>query len=156
MKWANRISSLCLIGVSIIVCLASLRLGIGEFGNPGPGLLPFYTSSLLLFLSLVILIKDIIAIDERRNAKFPVSQGNLQRPAGLLIGLIGYVLLLNFFGYLITTSLLIFIMLFIFDPNPKKWWKFLILGVVSANLSFLIFYKWLQVQLPMGKFQVGF
>jgi putative tricarboxylic transport membrane protein len=152
MKWANRISSLFLIVVSIIVCFASVTLGIGEFQNPGPGLLPFYTSLLLFFLSLMVLIKNLIAKDEGGDAIPLVLQGNLRKPASLIISLIGYVLTLNSLGYIISTSLLIFIMLFIFDSNPKKWWKFLIVGVISANLSFLIFNKWLQVQLPIGLF----
>jgi putative tricarboxylic transport membrane protein len=152
MKWPNRISSLFLIVVSIIVCFGSVRLGIGEFQNPGPGLLPFYTSLLLFFLSLVILVKSLIVKDGGGDAIPLVLQGNLRKPASLIISLIGYVLSLNFLGYIISTSLLIFIMLFIFDSDPKKWWKFFIVSVIAANLSFLIFHKWLQVQLPIGLF----
>ena len=156
MKWKVWTSSLFLIGISILVSLASFKIGIGKSREPGPGFLPFLTSLVLLILSIIVLIKDLYASDHAGGEKNPFSADLLKKPTGLILILIGYTLLLKFLGFLITTFLLIFLMLFVFDPNPKKIWKFIVIGVIAANLSFIVFYKWLQVQLPMGVFQVGY
>lgn len=156
MKWLKRIFSLFLIGLSIIICIGSLKLGMGSFRNPGPGLIPFITSSLIFCLSLLIFIMDFIKVDESEDERPFFVRKNLQKPVTLVVVLSGYTFLLNIFGYLVTTLVLIFLMLFIFDPDLQKWWKYLTIGTVVAFLSFVIFCKWFQVQLPIGIFQITF
>lgn len=156
MKWKVWTSSLFLIVISVLFSLASFKIGIGKSREPGPGFLPLLTSLVLLLLSIIVLIKDLYVSDYDKGEKNPFSPDHLRKPTGLIIILIGYILLLKFLGFLITTFLLIFMMLFVFDPNPKKIWKFIVIGVIAANLSFIVFYKWLQVQLPMGFFQIGY
>lgn len=154
MKWLNRISSILLIGLSIRVCFASVKLGIGEYRNPGPGFMPFLTSCILFLLSTAVLIKDFIRVEQ--GGESLMTWGKLKRPISLVVGLTGYSFLLNLFGYLITTFLLISLMFFIFDPDLKKWWKYFIIGAIATNLSFLIFYTWLRVELPIGIFRIEF
>ena len=156
MKWLNRIISIFLIGLSTIICLASVKLGIGQFGNPGPGLMPFFTSLLLFLLSTVVLIHDFIGLNEGTERKSVVVLRNLREPIGLILALFGYTFLLNKLGYLITTFFLILFMFFINDPNPKKWFTYSMIGVIITNLTFLVFGKWLQMQLPIGIFHIGY
>ena len=52
-KWMNRISNLFLLGFAVLILSLSLKLGIGNFRNPGPGFVPFLASLLLLSLSSV-------------------------------------------------------------------------------------------------------
>lgn len=154
MKGLNRISCLFFISLSIIICLASAKLGIGKIQDPGSGFMPFITSSLLLCLSVVVLIKDLIGLDKDKGQL--VVRKNLQKPISLVVSLFGYTFLLNFFGYLITTFLLIFLMFLICDFNPRRWWKDLITAAIATILSFIIFYRWFEVQLPVGVFHIGF
>ncbi len=156
MKLLNRIISIFLIGLSIFICWASVKLGIGEVRNPGTGLMPFLTSSLLFFLSMVVLVKSLIEKDEGGEKKPQTVGGSFQKRFSFVVALSAYTFLLNIFGYLITTFFLISLVLFIFDPNLKNWWKYLVIGAITANLSFLIFCKWFQVQLPIGVFRIGF
>ena len=156
MKWKGLPSSIFLIVISILFSLSSFKIGIGKPREPGPGFLPFLTSLVLLLLSIIVLIKDLYISDHAEGEKNPFSPDHLRKPTGLIIILIGYTLLLKFLGFLITTFLLIFLMLFVFNPNPKKIWKFIVIGIIAANLSFIVFYKWLQVQLPMGVFKIGY
>lgn len=156
MKWLKRIFSLFLISLSIIICIGSLKLGMGSFRNPGPGLIPFITSSLIFCLSLLIIIMDFVRVDESEDGRPFFVRKNLQKPATLVVALSGYTFLLNIFGYLITTFPLILSMLLIFDPDLRKWRKYCTIGAVATFLSFVIFCKWFQVQLPIGIFQIGF
>lgn len=152
----NQIISICLIALSIIICWASVKLGIGEFRNPGTGFMPFFTSSLLFFLSISVLLKSFIKKVEGEDKKPLIVREKLQKPISLVIGLIGYTFLLNIFGYLVTTFLLIFLMFFIFDPKLKNCWKHVVIGIIASTLSFLVFCKWLQVDLPAGIFHIRF
>ncbi len=156
MRLLNRIISIFLIGLSVVICWASVKLGIGELRNPGTGLMPFLTSSLLFFLSIVVVVKGFIEKDESGEKKPQTVGGSFRKQFSLVVALSVYVFFLNVLGYLITTFLLISLVLFIFDPNLKKWWKYLVIGAITANLSFLIFCKWFQVQLPIGLFRIGF
>ena len=152
MKWLNRIISLFLISLAIIICLASIKLGIGEFGNPGPGFLPFLTSFLLFFLSLVVFIMDFIRTGEWKEKGPLLAKETLKKPVFLVVLLFGFTFLLNVFGYLITTFLLMFLMFSMLDP--KKWCLHIVVGAIVAGLSFF-FFKWFQVQLPTGIFHIG-
>lgn len=151
MRWLNRISSLVLVGFSILIFISSLELGIGTFGEPGSGLMGFLTSTLLFFLSLIILVK------EMWKSKTPAVEGterlhigreNLTKPLVLAIALCCYTFVLGTLGYLLSTTLLMFLMLFIY--SPRKWCVHLVLAIVIVNVSYLVFYKWLGVLLPAG------
>jgi len=65
--------------------------------------------------------------------------------ASLLI----YSVLLNSLGYLITT---LGLMLFLFALAGRgKMWSWLGSALLATLLSYLVFYSWLNVQLPKGK-----
>ena len=44
MKWLNGISDLSFLGLSVIVFVLSLKLGIGKVQSPGPGFMPSVVS----------------------------------------------------------------------------------------------------------------
>ena len=151
MKKLNRISGLFLIGFSILICLGSIKLGIGTLGNMGPGFVPFLVSAILFILSLLILV----GIGERYEGKEERSSlgwKKFLKPGGLIIALFGYTLLLETLGYMITTFFLMSHMLFI--SGPKKWSVNIFVAAIVVILSFAGF-RWLQVQLPIGVFHIG-
>lgn len=150
----NRISSLFLIALSILVCLASVKLGLGRFHEPGPGFMPFLTSCVIFLLAIAILAKDLIGRQEVKVDKLLLIRRNLKDPIRFVVILLGYTFLLEVLGYLITTFLMLFLMLYLFDP--KKWGIKIGFSAIAVSLSFLVFCKWLQVQLPAGIFNLGF
>ena len=151
------LSSIFLIVLSITICLASIKLGIGELRDPAPGFMPFFTSCLLFFLCTVVLIKDVIGrMNQGENTKHLRVQIKFLKPMSLVVVLFVYTLLLDFLGYVITMSLTMFLMLSIFDPDTRKWWKYCIIGALASTLSFLIFYKGLHLELPMGILRIRF
>lgn len=152
MKFLNQIFNILFLLASIFMCVASLKLGIGELNSPGSGFMPFLTSIFLFSLSLIMVAKKIKSTNEGVKKKAIITRKNLINLIILIVSLFGYAFFLNIFGYLITTFLLMFMMLVIFDP--KKWLVYIFIAAVTVNLSFLFFDKWLQVQLPIGIFHV--
>jgi hypothetical protein len=102
----------------------------------------------------VVLISNFAGRGKIGDKETLQTRKKFQKPIILIIGLSGYIFLLNIFGFILTTFLLIFLMLFIFDP--RKWYMHIVIGGIAANLSFLIFCKWLQVPLPTGIFRIGY
>lgn len=155
MKWLNRISSLFLIAFSVLIFSSSLKLGIGNLQNPGPGFMPILVSALVFSLSFLVFIKEIKTTGSAKDGDRQTSLGweNLIKPINLVIALCGYSFVLELFGYLSTAFLLMFTMLFIYEP--KKWYIHIAIAAIVANLSFLVFCKWLRVQLPMGLFRIA-
>jgi putative tricarboxylic transport membrane protein len=151
MKKLNRISSIFLMAFSILICWASLKLGIGSLGNMGPGFMPLLVSIILFILSLLILVGVGGGVqDKEENSS--LSWRNLLKPGSLVIALFVYIFLLESLGYIVTTFLLMSHMLFM--SEPKKRSKNIFIAAIVAILTFAGF-KGLQVQLPTGIFHIG-
>jgi putative tricarboxylic transport membrane protein len=151
-KWMDRIGSLFLIGLSVLIFSSSLKLGVGDFGNPGPGFMPFFASILLFSLSSLVLIKGIIGSSKNEEGELSIGWENLKTPIGLAITLSAYTLIFEFVGYVIATFLCMFTMLFMY--GSKRWYVDLLIAALVASVSFLVFCRWLQVQLPIGLFHI--
>jgi putative tricarboxylic transport membrane protein len=153
MKWLSRLVTLFLLGFSLFICQLSLKLGVGRAGKPGPGFMPLLASALLFFLALSVMIMELIrSAKEEGNRPF-IRMEHLARPISVFIMLFGFSFILNTVGFLISIFLLLFLLFFIYEP--KKWLMHLVVAVIIANASFLLFCKWLQVQLPVGIFNMG-
>lgn len=151
MKLLNRISTLFLMGLSVLIGFGSIKLGIGTLGNMGPGFMSFFAAVLLFTLSALILLGIGVGYDGMKERP-ATGWRNLLKPGSLVVGLCGYALLLEFFGYMVTTFLLMSHMLFV--SGPKKWSTNIFIAAIASIVSFTGF-RWLQVQLPIGVFHMG-
>jgi hypothetical protein len=152
MKWLNRLSTLFLIGISLLILFSSLELGIGSLRKPGAGFIPFVASILVLPLSLVVLIMGMKGSPPGQEKRPFVRWQNLTKMISLVVGLSGYVMFLKSLGYVIAAFLLMFLMFFIY--NPKKWCTHIVAAVIVAAVSFCVF-RTLGVELPAGIFHIG-
>ncbi|MEI9475000.1 MAG: tripartite tricarboxylate transporter TctB family protein [Deltaproteobacteria bacterium] len=150
MKWLNGISDLSLLGFSVFIFILSLKLGIGKIQSPGPGFMPSVVSVILFFLSLCAFVSRVKEpVKDEGKGRF-MRWDYLRKPFALLAALIGYALVLDFLGYVISAFLLMF-MLFVI-AEPQRWRKDLAIAAIVAALSYIVFNRWLGVQLPTGIF----
>ncbi|MFB3885865.1 MAG: tripartite tricarboxylate transporter TctB family protein [Thermodesulfobacteriota bacterium] len=152
MKWLSRFVTLFLLGFSVFIGQLSLKLGVGGPRNPGPGFMPLLASALLLILALVVVIMELRRSAEGEGKKPLFDMKHLIRPVSVFVVLFGFSFILNVFGFLVSIFLLFFVLFLIYEP--KKWLMHIIVAVIVANASFLLFYKILQVQLPAGMFNI--
>ncbi len=154
-KWLRRVSSLLVMGVSILILVSSLQLGFGDLKNPGPGFTSFLASALALLLSLFVFVMEMIGSTKYYDEKGSLlSKKNLVKPVGAMLVLLAFTILLKSFGYPVAAFFLMFGMFFIY--HPKKWRFHVFTASVIAVLSFLIFHKWLKVYFPSGDvFPIG-
>jgi len=153
MKWLNRASHLSLMGFSVLIFFFCVRLGIGKPQSPGPGFMPLLAAVLLFCLSFATIIVESRGAADDEGRKSSLGLKELTKPVCLVISLIGYAFLLNVLGYPVATFLLLFTLFSV--TEPQQWRKNLVIAALVAVFSFLVFDKWLRVQLPDGIFLIG-
>ncbi len=147
MNALDRGSCIFLLGLSVLVGLMSLRLGIGGLELMGAGFMPFLASILLFVLTVIVLIKG-LRTKQGGEEKTRLTWKALEKPLKLVVGLIGYAFLLMPLGYLIVTFLFVFFMFTMMQP--QKWRMDLVFAALVAAASFVLFDTLLSVRLPPG------
>jgi hypothetical protein len=129
--------------VSVGVMLESLRYRVGTAYEPQPGLFTFAAGLLLMGLSLTLIFKA-------GRGEPPKAQvlGNLRRPAQLILGLVVYISISSYTGYLLATTILSIIVL---RAMEAKRWRVIIVGSLAVAVgSYIIFKLLLGLPLPRG------
>ncbi len=140
-------------GMAAWIGYMSIQLGIGHLELMGAGFIPFLASVLLFLLSLSACILEMKGSTKGEKKRSHMEWGDLKKPILLVIGLIGYALLLKIFGYLVTTFFLMLLMFFM--TGAQKWRKDIAIAATVVILSYILFDQWLQVRLPAGIFHLG-
>jgi len=143
----DRGSSLFWLFFSVFVFVESLRLGIGTLRNPGMGFLAFGASGLLGILSLILLLQAVW-----KKAEISIQRifaGILWKRVLFILGaLLVYSKALPLGGYLITTFFLMGFLFWIVEQ--QKIGRSLILSFLTTLITYFVFSKWLNCQLPDG------
>jgi putative tricarboxylic transport membrane protein len=135
--------------IGVVFLIESLRLGLGSVRRPGPGLLPLYTGVALGLVASFSLIRCFLAAKGEKDKEkfFGQSIGNV---VIILIGLVAYVFLLPWLGYLISTFMLL---MFLFRAGGfRKWGLILLSAFVTTSATYLVFSSWLNLRFPKGVF----
>ena len=143
-------SSLFWLLLSVTVLAESLRLGIGTVRNPGTGFMAFGTSGLFGILSLILLLQTFLKKEEARVE--PLFSGmRWKRTLLVLIALVIYSKWMPLIGYLISTFLLMFLLLWILERNRMRWllWS-LVISFLTTFISYYVFSILLDCQFPEG------
>jgi putative tricarboxylic transport membrane protein len=154
---------LFIFGVATIIL--SLRMEIGSIRSIGTGFFPLLLGILLMILSLVYILKLFIIYKKSQikiesNAK--KNMNNKIKPAGFFNNipegsrntLFSFIIMIlaaffiNILGYLLTSFLLMTAFLRLL--GIKKLYLLLIISVITASSSYLLFVKILKIALPKG------
>lgn len=144
----HRICDLLWVFISIMIIVASIQLKLNSPSGVGPGFIMFGSGILLLFFSLIGLLKG---IDEKKKVGLWAGP-YWKRVIIVIISLFGYALILNKLGYILSTFLLMSFTFWTTGQEHRKWMVVIIKAVLSAGVTYLVFDKWLDCQLPKGIF----
>jgi putative tricarboxylic transport membrane protein len=140
---ADRWIGLLLALFSTYVCIESVRLGLGTFHQPGPGFLPFSAAATLGVLSLALIPRAHFGRTEKREA-----WQNTGRILLVFLALLGFTVLVERLGFLLTAFLLVWFLLKVVE---RRGWVFSVgVAVVVTAASYAVFDVWLRAQLPAG------
>jgi hypothetical protein len=141
------ISSAVWFCIVAIVAISSLRLGIGEFHNPGPGFFPFWSSIFIALLTLIMLGTNLF---KKADVFHLADLWKGEHWGTLLIviaSLVVYCLVLAKLGYLLATTGLMMILFYLGKMKP---WAIILGSLLAVLLSYGLFYYGLQTPLPKG------
>lgn len=132
---------------SLITCIESYRIRLGEIDKPGPGFFPFSVGLVMLGLSLVALFQS---TGKKNDTEKAVSQEPIRwwNIVIILAATLAYALTIEKIGFLVNTFLFICIMLKVIEP--QTWKKSVLVGVITAVAANLVFNVVFQAQIPSG------
>ena len=130
------------------ITVSSFYYGVGSLSEPGPGFITFLAGSALTLLSIALFISSGI-LKEGVQSLHNLWEGCRTGKVFYIIALlIIYMFLVTPVGFLLTTF---GILAFLFRVQGKYSMKKVIsIAAVATTVSFIIFDKWLGVQLPRG------
>ncbi len=146
----EKITVLVLLAISLLYFGWGWSLKLGSWSNPGAGFVPRVVGIVLLCFAGV---KFWLVFFGSREGKKPSSgtPGKSRNPRavfGLLLAIILYPILLGYLNFLITTTLVLFL-LFVLLKYRTPVFSLLVAGVFAV-VSFFIFARFLGVSLPSG------
>ncbi len=131
------------------ICWKSLQLGFGAFHKPGSGFISFWSGLSLGILALLMIIQN-IRLNKTNFTEEEKEKTNWKAIFTVFASLFSYILLLNYLGFIITTTLFVGILLK--SIEKKGWFLTTWVSLVIAFGSYVVFKVWLQAELPKGIF----
>jgi putative tricarboxylic transport membrane protein len=150
----DQIGGLIWLALGVLLCLGSVKLGLGTPHSPASGFGPFLTGCLLGLFGLILAFNSILRRSDEKES-FPETRPRKGWTKGFLslLVLFLYASLVNTLGFIISTSLLMFFLFKVLEP--RKWLTLVAISVSASLLSYLLFGLWLRVSLPKGIFGIG-
>jgi len=142
------------IGLSIFAMVGAYKLELGDFRDPGAGLMPFLIGTVLFLVSLPMVLKPILKLKTRNEISKKTDSGkiDLLKVASVSGSLFAYCLLIQKLGYLVTTTLLL---LFLLKTASSRKWSFVIIGSVLTVIVTYFGFTLLGLRFPRGILGVG-
>lgn len=150
-KTYRHIEGLFWIGVGLLICYLSWRAHLGSFQEPGPGFVPFVVGLFISIVSLIMLLSQAssrAALHDDFNPQTVFQNTPKLRLGSTIALLVCYAIFVGRLGYLVTTFLLMWGLLF--NWEKKNWAVSLLSSLAIVIGSYLLFEVWLRTQLPRG------
>jgi hypothetical protein len=146
----NGLSGLFWVAFSVFVCAKSMEAGIGTFGLPGSGFLPFWSAAILGVLAIILTIKGFSSKTVDQKTIGLPREVKRSKVILALVSLVVYTIFLEWAGYLVMTfGLMIFLYMI---AGRSKVWVPIVSAAITVLVTYVVFYSWLGVQLPRGIF----
>lgn len=127
------------------------KFRIGSFQEPGPGFVAFFSGLFLSGVGLVMFFSSaFLKISDRPDFGQVFHNISWSRLAYTMALLLGYALLLNTLGYILTTLLAMWGLLF--DWKKSSLASSFLSSLLTTAVTYLVFEVWLHCQFPRGLF----
>jgi len=147
LKRPDVLSGLTLVCLALLAWVGASDLPIGTLHQPGAGFLPRHLALLMAVLAAILFVGG-CRTRAASVAGLWSDRAGLARVGGVLAALIGYVLVVETAGYLLTTAALFLVMLHWI--GRRGWAVTLTVALLASGGSYLLFARWLMVSLPGG------
>jgi hypothetical protein len=152
-KKFRKIEGFSWIGLGVVICFLAWRVHLGSFREPGPGFVAFVSGLFISIVGLIMFLSQVLSgISSDDGFDLGLSFRNISwfRLAYTTVLLFGYAVFLNSLGYILTTFLVMWGLLY--DRKKNNWALSFLTSAVIIGVSYLVFDVWLRSQLPRGIF----
>jgi hypothetical protein len=147
MNLREMISGAACLLIAVFVFAVSLRLGVGELRDPGPGFVLFWASISLAICACILICIGRSGKTGPESVSDAGNHADWRNATIVAAALIGYCLALPKLGYSISTFLL---MAVLFGLGRMKPWMILLCSLMTVLLSYYLFAHLLRTPLPRG------
>lgn len=153
MRTYDIISTLFLMTIGLYVIISGVRLGFGEWQDPGSGFIAVLSGCVLFFLAAIWLVMTIAKKwGLEPTKKFFAESDSYKRVLLTLLSLVVFAALLDLIGFMITTFALLVFLFRVIDP--QRWRLAIPLALGITIVCVIVFQLWLHVQLPEGPLSI--
>ena len=146
----NRISALFFLGVGIFFSFYGRTVEIGDWSEPGPGFMPFWSGIVLAVMAVFLLLGSFKRREWQAMPPFFPLADSWKRVVMAFLAMVAYLLLFKIIGF--TLMNFVFIAFLLKTIFPQNWKRTLITACATAILARLLFINFLETQLPLGFF----
>ncbi len=148
MRHPDSVSGVFWLGIGLLLSLWSASYKVGNFREPGPGLLPLILGLLLILFSFILLIQAKRSSPASPGSSALFHPGGWKRVSYTVSIMLLAVFLYEPLGYLLTFFLLLTFL--IRGAGSQQWRATLLITLLSLLSIYLIFVLLLKQQLPKG------
>ena len=135
------------------ICFLSWRIHLGSFREPGAGFVAFASGVALVVIGTIMAFSKTflrLSCDSDPNKDRPFFKLPKLPVIYTVTVLVGYGLVLDRLGYLITTFLVMFALFY--NRGANRFLPSALASLLTVVSTYLIFETWLRCQLPRGIF----
>lgn len=144
-------SGLVALAFSLFVIWSGIDMGMGSITDPGSGYVLVYAGLLMVLFSAIMLYG---AVKDGGPTFLSLWRDVLwTKPLIVIALLVAFTLAFETLGFLISTTILLFVLLRVIDPVP--WVRAVTIAVLVPLVCWYVLVKLLLIQLPSGVFQIG-
>jgi len=136
----------------IFVLVASQEITVSVAHRLSPRTFPYVVALLLGVCGAGLALKSWSLRDEEQRIAWPDAAG-VRTILVTLLGLAGYLFLLNRLGLPLSTAL--YVAFFTWYLKPSRWWLALATGLVVGAISYVVFIRLLALSFPAGPWLEG-
>ena len=146
---AERVGALFWLTVGLISVYGSTHLGFGTLREPGSGFLSLLAGCFICLMAIIVLIQSYL-FGERPPVKISTLWRGLRWHRPITIGFLtlGYILVLEKIGFLLSGFLLLLVILK--GVENLSWRKAILIPFSTLGASYLLFHFILKATLPKG------
>jgi putative tricarboxylic transport membrane protein len=150
MKKADWITGVILLILSGYVIQESLRMQSSASFGPGMGFLPFWLGVALAVLAVILIVSARrYPRDLADRSPFPAKKALISVTL-VLAGLAGYIILMEWLGFIVNTILLVAFLLK--GVERERWPMTVMVAVLATAVLYIIFQILLTIGLPKNMF----
>ena len=134
-----------------VICLLAWKFRLGSFREPGPGFVAFFSGLFVSGVGLIMFFSGAFSkIPGRADLGQVFHDISWFRLAYTMVLLLGYALLLNVLGYILTTFLAMWGLFH--DWKKRNVVSSLLTSLLTTAVTYVVFEVWLHCQFPRGLF----